>query len=376
MSTPIQQYIKAKILQRHSENNFRSLKVIKGLTDFYSNDYLGFAHDEELKRRVEMETKSAGQYLLGSTGSRLLSGNSEYAESVERFLAEFYNAESALIFNSGFDANYGVLSSLPYRGDTIIYDELVHASIHDGIRNSRAGSTGFEHNDLADLEKKLASANGLKYVIIESVYSMDGDFAPLKEIATLCEKYDAGLIVDEAHAVGICGNKGMGLVADLKLEDKCLIRINTFGKAIGAHGAVMLCSKDLKVFMINYCRPFIFSTSLPFHSLATIKCAHQFLLEADSRRKELFELVHLFQQQFTARTKLKLSGCKSPIQSLIVQGNEQAKQIALNIQQAGFDVRAILYPTVAKGTERIRICIHSFNTKQEVIKLAEVINSL
>jgi 8-amino-7-oxononanoate synthase len=376
MSIPIQQYIKAKIQQRHSENNIRSLKVIKGLTDFYSNDYLGFARDEELKWRVELETKSAEEYFLGSTGSRLLSGNSEYAESVEWFLAEFYNAESALIFNSGFDANYGVLSSLPYRGDTIIYDKMVHASIHDGIRNSRAGSTGFAHNDITDLEKKLAAAKGLKYVVIESVYSMDGDFAPLKEIAALCEKYDAGLIVDEAHAVGICGDKGRGVVADLKLEDKCLVRINTFGKALGAHGAVMLCSEDLKVFMINYCRPFIFSTALPFHSLATIKCAHRFLLEADSRRKDLFALVDIFQQQFIGGTRFKLSGGKSPIQSLIVQGNEQAKQIAFNIQQAGFDVRAILYPTVAKGTERIRICIHSFNTQQEVIKLAEVINSL
>ena len=265
---------------------------------------------------------------------------------------------------------------MPYRGDTIIYDELVHASIHDGIRNSRADSVAFGHNDVTGLEERLVSAAGLKYVVVESVYSMDGDFAPLKEIASLCEKYDAGLIVDEAHAVGVSGDKGRGVVAELKLEDKCLIRINTFGKAIGAHGAVMLCSNELKVFMINYCRPFIFSTSLPFHSLATIKCAHQYLLQADDRRKELFALVEIFQQQFKTGSRFTLTGSKSPIQSLIVQGNEQAKQIAHQIQLAGFDVRAILYPTVAKGKERIRICIHSFNTPQEVIKLAEVINSL
>lgn len=376
MSTPIQQYIAVKIEQRKQENNFRSLKVIRGLIDFYSNDYLGFARDEELKKRVEAEIKSKDGFLLGSTGSRLLSGNSEYAESVERFLADFYCAESALIFNSGFDANYGVLSSLPYRGDTIIYDELVHASIHDGVRNSKADGISFAHNDVADLETKLISAKGLKYVAVESVYSMDGDFAPLKEIASLCEKYDAGLIVDEAHAVGISGHKGRGVVAELKLEDKCLIRINTFGKAIGSHGAVMLCSEDVRVFMINYCRPFIFSTSLPFHSLATIKCAHQYLLEACERRSKLFQLIEIFQQQFKSVIKYELTGSKSPIQSLIVQGNAQAKQIAWQIQEAGFDVRPILYPTVAKGKERIRICIHSYNTPQEVIKLAEVINSL
>jgi 8-amino-7-oxononanoate synthase len=376
MNNPIQQYIAGKLEQRKQENNFRSLKVITELTDFYSNDYLGFARDEELKRLVEAEVQSASEYLLGSTGSRLLSGNSAYAESVERFLAEFYGAESALIFNSGFDANYGLLSTLPYRGDTIIYDELVHASIHDGIRNSRADAVGFIHNDINDLEAKLVISPGLKYVVVESVYSMDGDFALLKEIALLCEKYNAGLIVDEAHAVGISGEKGMGVVCDLKLEIKCLARINTFGKALGAHGAVMLCNDDLKAFMVNYCRPFIYSTSLPFHSLATIKCAHRFLLEADDRRTNLFALIDVFQHQFKGQTKYALTAGNSPIQSLIVAGNEQVKQIAQQIQQAGFDVRAILYPTVARGKERIRICIHSFNSKQEVIKLAEVINSL
>lgn len=375
MSAPINQYIATKIKQRKDQNNFRSLKIVKGLIDFYSNDYLGFAQDNELKKRVEEEVKLSDAH-LGSTGSRLLSGNSEYAESVEKFLAEFYGAEAALIFNSGFDANYGILSNLPYRGDTIIYDELVHASIHDGIRNSRADSIMFAHNNVKELEEKLKTARGLKYVVIESVYSMDGDYAPLKEIATLCEKYDAGLIVDEAHAVGISGYKGRGVVAELKLEDKCLARIHTFGKAIGAHGAAILCSNDLKTFLINYCRPFIYSTSLPFHSLATIKCAHQYLLEADSKRAKLFELISTFQQQFKDVTRYKLSAGKSPIQSLIVQGNEQAKHIAQQIQQAGFDVRAILHPTVPKGKERIRICIHSFNTTQEVIKLAEVINSL
>ena len=376
MSTSIQQYIADKLEQRKQENNFRSLKIITGLIDFYSNDYLGFARDEELKRRVDAEVKSAGEYLLGSTGSRLLSGNSEYAESVERFLAEFYGAESALIFNSGFDANYGLLSTLPYRGDTIIYDELVHASIHDGIRNSRAGSIGFGHNNVSDLESKLMAATGLKYVVVESVYSMDGDFAPLEAIAALCQKYKAGLIVDEAHAVGISGEHGKGVVCDLKLENECLARINTFGKAVGAHGAVVLCNDDLKVFMINYCRPFIYSTSLPFHSLATIKCAHQFLLEADNRRADLSALIDAFRNQFKGQTKYALTVGNSPIQSLIVVGNERVKQIAQQIQHAGFDVRAILYPTVARGKERIRICIHSFNSKQEVIKLAEVINSL
>ena len=191
MSLSIDNYIFAKLQQRKEANNFRSLKLTKGLVDFYSNDYLGFARDEALQEKIQQEINANTQSSSGSTGSRLLSGNSEYVEALEKYLAEFHRAESALIFNSGFDANYGLLSTLPYRGDTIIYDELVHASFHDGIRNSKANAVSFSHNNMAELEDKLKSASGLKYVVIESIYSMDGDFAPLKEIDALCKKYEA-----------------------------------------------------------------------------------------------------------------------------------------------------------------------------------------
>ena len=242
MNKSIQQYIQLKLKQRTEENNFRSLKVVDGLVDFYSNDYLGFARNENLKKNVAAELKSHPGFSLGSTGSRLLSGNNSYVESLEKILAEFYHAESALLFNSGFAANYGLISTLPYKGDTIIYDELVHASIHDGMRSGKANRVAFIHNDLHDLGRKLEAATGLKYVVIESVYSMDGDFAPLKEIADLCEKHKAGLIVDEAHAVGLFGEKGEGLAVELAVQNKCLARVSTFGKAIGAHGAGILCS--------------------------------------------------------------------------------------------------------------------------------------
>lgn len=375
MGSSIHNYINQRLQQRKDDNNFRTLKVVEGKVDFTSNDYLGFAQDETLSSAIQAEV-NAYHFANGSTGSRLLSGNSKYAEEVEQFIADYHKAEAALIFNSGFVANYGLLSSLPYKGDTIIYDELVHASIHDGIRNSKASSIGFKHNDIAALEQQLQQTKGLKYVVVESVYSMDGDIAPLKEIAALCKQYDAGLIVDEAHATGVYGNRGEGLVAELGLEDVCLARIHTYGKAMGVHGATIVCSKALKQFLVNYCRAFIYTTSMSFHSLAAIKCAYQHLVNANGKRERLFNLIKLLRHSIKASDKFTLIDGDSPVQSIVVAGNNNVKTFAESLQAQGFDVRPILTPTVAKGQERIRICLHSFNTEQEVLKLAEAINQL
>ncbi len=373
MSNSISNYIFSKLQQRRDENNFRSLKITNNLVDFYSNDYLGFARDKNLRQKVQEEINGHKGSSLGSTGSRLLSGNSEYAESLEKQQAEFHQAEAALIFNSGFAANYGLLSTLPYRGDTIIYDELVHASFHDGIRNSKADSVSFAHNNLTDLEEKLKSATGLKYVVIESIYSMDGDFAPLKKISELCERYQAGLIIDEAHATGVFGT---GRVAEEIPDSKILARVHTFSKALGVHGAVVLCSNELKEFLINFCRPFIYSTALPFHSLAAIKCSYEYLKEAEGKRKKLFSMIELFKKQVLSKENFRLITSDSPVQSVVISGNKSVKEFASKIQEKGLDVRPILYPTVPKGKERVRICLHSFNTEEEVSKLVETINSL
>jgi 8-amino-7-oxononanoate synthase len=369
----IHTYILQKIAQRKREGNFRSLKLIEGKIDFTSNDYLGLARDKHFQHMLEQEVRDH-QELIGSTGSRLLSGNSSYAEALETQIATFHRAEAALIFNSGFDANYGLLSTLPYTGDTIIYDELVHASIHDGINTSMACKQAFRHNDLDDLRTKLEEAKGLKYVVTESLFSMDGDMPPLKEIAALCKEYDAGLIVDEAHATGVMGEHGEGVVNQLHIENDCLARIHTFSKALGSHGAVILCSSDLKDFLINYCRPFIFSTALPFHSLAAAKCSYEYFPALSDRRHTLQRLVALLKQQLGAHDHIALMPGQSPIQSVIIRGNKEVKQVAALLQDAGFDVRPILSPTVAVGTERIRIAIHSFNTEDEVKRLAEAIH--
>ena len=365
----IQKYILQKISDRKDEGNFRSLKVIEGKVDFTSNDYLGLARDKHFQAMVESEIRDS-QALLGSTGSRLLSGNSIYAESLEKQIADFHKAESGLIFNSGFDANYGLLSTLPYKGDTIIYDELVHASIHDGIKASRADGVSFRHNDLSDLEAKLSAAKGLKYVVTETVFSMDGDMPPIREIAEICKAYDAGLIVDEAHATGVIGENGAGLVNKLGLENDCLARMHTFSKALGSHGAVILCSDDLRDFLINYCRPFIFSTALPFHSLAAIKCAYDYLPDLNERRAHLAHLIAVFRKTLS-ESSLTILPSDTPVQSVIIKGNDEARRVAALLQDAGFDVRPILSPTVARGTERIRIGLHSYDTEEEIVRLAD-----
>lgn len=365
--------------KRQEQGLLRTLKVPSGTIDFCSNDYLGFARSEELKHKISSCSESAcpvGRLLTpgprlfnGSTGSRLLSGNSAYAEDLEKYIAQYHNAEAGLIFNSGYDANVGLLSSVAQRGDTIMYDEFIHASVRDGTRLSLAKAHSFMHNDLDDLEKKLKKKKGNVFVAVESVYSMDGDFSPLKEIVSLCQKHNANLIVDEAHATGLYGSKGEGRCVELGLEKVIFARVHTFGKALGTHGAIVLGSGALRNYLINFSRPFIYSTALPFHALLSIKCAYDIL--ANSEHKAL--KIKLLKDYFKSLVKERFLPSQSSIQCMIIPGNEQVKNISEKIQTAGFDVRPILSPTVPKGKERIRICIHAFNTEEEVKTLTEAI---
>ncbi len=209
-------HIEQKLSKRKAENAFRELKVNDDLIDFCSNDYLGFASEKEIHILENLPQ-------FGATGSRLISGNYELTEEVEQFLANFYKAESGLIFNSGYNANVGLFSCVAERTDTIIYDELIHASIRDGIRLSNANSFSFKHNDLNSLEDKIKNAKGNVFVAVESIYSMDGDKVSLRELVEICKKYNAALIVDEAHASGIFGEKGEGLVVQHNLESEVFL---------------------------------------------------------------------------------------------------------------------------------------------------------
>ena len=248
-------FLLKKLNERQEQNAFRRLLLPQGKTDLCSNDYLGIVRNQLIEKQLGESAHTA--YRHGSTGSRLLAGNYALVEETEKMLAAFHDAEAGLIFNSGYDANLGLLSCVPQRGDTIIYDYLSHASLRDGIRLSFAQSFSFKHNDLADLEKRLQAATGTIFVVTESVFSMDGDMAPLTAISDLCRQYGAHLIVDEAHATGVVGAKGEGLVQQLNLQTACFARVHTFGKAVGCHGAIVLGSDRLRNYLVNFCRSFI-----------------------------------------------------------------------------------------------------------------------
>ncbi len=361
-------FLNKKLDERKQVNALRSLIVNDDTTDFCSNDYLSIVKNKLIEKSIQKDLSH------GSTGSRLLSGNYKFIEETENFIAAFHEAAAGLIFNSGYDANTGLLSCVPQKGDVIIYDQLSHASIRDGIRLSFATSFSFLHNDLTDLEKKLTLAINLDrniFVVTESVFSMDGDKAPLIEISNLCEKHNAGLIVDEAHATGVIGRRGEGLIQQLFLQQKCFARIHTFGKACGCHGAIVLGSAQLKKYLINFSRQFIYSTSLPPSATAAIAASYNIFPSLQNERDHLNNLITVFQKKKIKHTLLKSD---TPIQVVIIPGNEEVKKVARSLQENKMDVRAILYPTVPKGRERLRIVFHAFNTEEQVEKLAELLS--
>jgi 8-amino-7-oxononanoate synthase len=368
---PSEEFIRKKLQERQATGTYRSLKPDSTLIDFCSNDYLGFARSSVLKNKIDLEISADRQVQNGSTGSRLLSGNSNYTEETERSIAKLHDCEAGLIFNSGYDANLGLFSSLPQRGDTIILDELIHASIIDGARLSFANRYTFKHNDLTSLEDKLKQAKGNCYVAIESVYSMDGDTPPLAEIAALTEKYNAHLIVDEAHAVGLYG---FGLI-DKHLQNKVFARIVTFGKALGCHGAIVLGSNLLHDYLVNFARSFIYTTAAALHQIAAVKMAYQHLQQSADEIENLKNNIRLFKQNIRHNDRYPLISSDSAIQCLLLNSNEKAKEVAERLQIAGLDVRPILSPTVAQGSERIRVCLHSFNTENEITLLTDTINT-
>lgn len=354
-------FLKPKLEERSKQMALRKLQINPHLIDFCSNDYLGIATNRLIKVQ---------EHDHGSKGSRLLSGHHEIMQEVENELAIFHNAHAALLFNSGYDANVGLLSAVAKKGDTIVYDALSHASIRDGIRLSFAQSYAFTHNNLEDLEKKLQHASGNIFVLTESVFSMDGDLCPLNSIIQLCEKYHAHLIIDEAHATGVVGSKGEGLVQTHHQEHAVFARVHTFGKACGCHGAVVLGSETLKTYLINFARSLMYSTALSPAAVSAIQQSYRLFPSMEEERKHLKKLIELFQNTSTNYTKLNAS---TPIQGVIVPGNVAVKNLAKQIQDAGFDVRPILYPTVPKGEERLRIVLHSFNTDEQLNKLLNLL---
>lgn len=354
----ISNHIAKQLDNRRNTNSLRSLSQLTGLIDFCSNDYLGLA-----------KTETSIPFGEGSTGSRLISGNTAIKEETEQFLANFYGAEAALVFNSGYDANVGLFSSLGHRNSVFLYDELCHASIRDGIRLSLGKSFSFRHNNLSDLER-LLKKHALNDVVIaiESVYSMDGDQADSESILHLASQYNTHIIVDEAHAVGVFGQKGVGLFG--AEHPNLLAKVVTFGKAFGFHGAAIIGSGQLRTYLINFARSFIYSTALPDQDFETIRQRHQTIAASDHIRQELRQLEQIFKDNLPDWLTLNQQ-YQGPIFPVIVGDIERCRKMEQSLRKAGFAAKAILSPTVPKGTERLRITLHAFNTPESVLSLLE-----
>jgi 8-amino-7-oxononanoate synthase len=373
--------LKKKIETRNQNNSLRKLSSPNNLIDFASNDYIGFAKSDAIFNATHSYLVDNNIIQNGATGSRLLSGNHKVYQEAENYIAKFHQVESALIFNSGYDANVGFFGAVPQRNDIILFDELSHASIRDGIQLSNAKSYKFQHNDFEDLERlllKLSTDNQQPttiYIVTESVFSMDGDCPNLEELVLLSNNYNCNLVVDEAHALGVFGVFGEGLVQMLEIQDSIFARIVTFGKGLGCHGAAIIGSNELKNYLVNFARSFIYTTGLSPHSVATVLVAYQYL---ETEKKSLGilreNINHFNQEKNILGLKPLFVRSKSAIQSAIIPGNQTVKSIANQLQEKGFDVKAILSPTVPEGQERLRFCLHSYNSKEEISEVLKLLS--
>ncbi|KAL2912992.1 hypothetical protein HK105_207560 [Polyrhizophydium stewartii] len=431
-SVTLEGRLQALLARRQQAGLMRSIAVTPlvseadGLADFSSNDYLGLARNGDVQSRLRAALSGAaaagaggdgkatrgnggggGTSKVGSTGSRLLTGNSVEAVALESMLAAHYCGPSepgseptgasrpasaaapgerrALLFNSGYDANLALFSALPQRGDLVLYDELIHASVHDGLRMRRFGQAApFRHNDVGDVRAQVArflataAADACVLVAVEAVYSMDGDMAPIAELAQLAREHGGrvNLVVDEselirkgqAHSTGVIGERGAGLVHHLGADDDVYVRLHTFGKAMGAHGAVVIGTATLVEFLVNYGRPVIYSTMMSFHSLAAIRVAHEYVAEHwRELQGRLQANIRAFRRQMGGPLPggARLLESQTAIQGIVVAGPSAAVALAQQLVRRGQRVQAIRFPSVPRGAERVRLCVHAHNSGAE-----------
>ena len=340
-----------------------------------SNDYLGLSTDSRLKQATIEAVARAEK--MGSTGSRLLSGNSREWEEIEAEFAEFAGTESALYFGSGYAANLGLLASLLRPGDTVFSDALNHASLIDGMRLSGATKIIYPHGDLEFLEGALrdsAHAGGARAIVSETVFSMEGDVAPIAELVALARRYDAAVIVDEAHAIGVWGPEGRGIAAELGLEGALLAIVHTCGKALASAGAFVCGSGALRELLINRARTFIFGTAMPPYIAGQIRAALALARAADAERAHLRALAGALREGLAA-AGLRCGTSSTQIVPVMLGTNEAALHVVRELQRDGFAVKAIRPPTVPAGTARIRISLTSKVTMGDIHRLAGAISA-
>jgi len=380
--------LKSKVDERIAQGKLRGLTVINYASevDFSSNDYLGLSRCKVVADNVRYEYETylrqeLGQPLSGSTGSRLLTGNSSLHEDTENFLAQFHNQKYALVANSGWDLNFGVCSSIPCATSLVLFDELVHNSIIMGIRSGRQKLVeSFIHNKVDDIINIFKKNPGVedKLIIVESIYSMDGDQCPISDVLAIAKEHNAMVLVDEAHSVGVYGKRGEGLLCSLGLQNhpNLLGIIYTFGKAVGAHGAVITTNHEGVVeYLLNYSRPLVYSTSLPAHSMITIRACYERMEKSIESRIKLFQNILLF-KKISADVNLPLLSSDSMIQSVMIPTNDAVVAVAKVLREKGFACLPIRAPTVPIGSERIRIIIHAQNTENEIRDLCNCLCSV
>jgi len=352
---------------------YRVLRDQAGV-DFSSNDYLGLSRHPSLRAKL-LQSLSRGP--LSSPGSRLLSGNLPEHRALEERLAKFKKTEAALLFSSGYQANVGLLTSLIGRDDRTISDAANHASIIDGLRLSGCEKVIVPHLDVSAIERALAKRppSGRTFLVTESLFSMDGDIAPLDEYADLADRYGACLIVDDAHATGVYGpERGSGLCEEFGIETRPIATVSTFGKALGLCGAFVAGPKVIVDYLINNARPFIFTTATPPLLLAAIDAALDIIAREPERRRRVLELAAMLRDRLEARG-LDCLGSAGHIVPVLLEQNDRAVRIAEEVRSHGYDVRAIRPPSVPPETARLRLSVHADHSREEISGLARAIHS-
>jgi 8-amino-7-oxononanoate synthase len=357
-----------------AQSQFRTLNMPTGM-NLNSNDYLGLASDPRLMRAV-LDAVARGT-TVGSTGSRLLSGNAPAWEEVESEFAQFAGTEAALYFGSGYAANVGLLASILRPGDVVFSDARNHASLIDGIRLSGAAKVIYPHRDISFLENALrehARDEGAKMIVTETVFSMEGDIAPILGLVGLARKYGAVIVLDEAHATGVLGPCGRGIAAEHACEREILAIVHTCGKALASAGAFVCGGNTLKDFLINRARTFVFSTAMPPYFARQIQAALALALDANAERAHLRDIAGALREELTARG-FDCGTSATHIVPVMLGSNEMALHVASELQRSGFAVRAIRPPTVPAGTARVRFSLTSRLSLDEIRRLAQAMDA-
>ncbi len=354
-------YMLERFRRRELSQQKRILPQENWQFDFSSNDYLSLARSTVFKERILQ--KASDFNFVGASGSRLLTGNRQLAVELECQIASFFGVACSLVFPSAYSLNIGLLPAITNEKDCILMDENAHASLKNGLKLASATGYFFRHNDLDHLAGRLRRQRGKNantFIVVESVYSMDGDIAPLVDLLALCQEFSAYLIVDEAHAVGVLGERGCGLVAHLGLQEQVFATVIAFGKAFGCHGAAVLGSVQLIEYLINFCHSFIYTTGLPSFSLVAMQEALTLCEQDPTSQDSVRQRIKLFNKY------LNYDDHPSPIYSFPFSDTQRLREAASLLQARGYGVLPIYSPTVRVGTERLRVSLHAHNTEEEV----------